>query len=206
MEKPAPTLVPIHDLLARRWSARAMDPEAPVTAEEILVLLEAARWAPSCYGEEPWRLVVCDRYRDQASWEAVQACLAEGNRAWARDAPVLILVAAALRFGDGRPNRWAAFDAGAACENLLLQATALGLVAHPMGGFDAEALRRALAVPEGHELLAVVAVGRPGDPGRLPEPLRERELASRRRQPPGSRCFAGRWGQPVEAIYPLPGG
>ena len=206
MDKPAPTLVPIHDLLARRWSARAIDPRAPVTEEEVLALLEAARWAPSCYGEEPWRLIVCDRQVEREPWEAALACLAEGNRVWARHAPVLILLATALHSGDGRPNRWAAFDAGAACENLLLQATALDLVAHPMGGFDAEALRRALAVPEGHDLLAVVAVGRPGDPSQLPEPLRERELASHRRQPPGSRCFAGRWGQPVEEAYPLPEG
>ncbi|RMD79011.1 MAG: nitroreductase [Gammaproteobacteria bacterium] len=202
MDKPASTSVPIHPLLAARWSPRAIDPEAPVGEAEVLALLEAARWAPSCYGEEPWRLVVCDRQRDRQAWEAAMATLAEGNRLWARHAPVLVLVAAAPRFTHkGKPNRWAAFDAGAACENLLLQATALGLAAHPMGGFDEEAARAALGVPEDHLLMAFVAVGRPGDPATLPEELRQRELAPRQRQPLGSRCYAGRWGRPADQVY-----
>jgi hypothetical protein len=64
LEKKATTSVPIHELLARRWSPRAFDPQKTVAREELAALLEAARWAPSCNGDEPWRYLIWDRGRD----------------------------------------------------------------------------------------------------------------------------------------------
>jgi len=146
-EKPASTEVPIAALLARRWSGRAFDPDRPVPREVLLALCEAARWAPSCYGDEPWRFVIWDRCAEPDNWARAFAALAEGNRAWARDAPILMLAAAATVFArDGRANRWGAYDTGAAGMSLCVQATESGLMIHQMGGFDPERLRLAFAI------------------------------------------------------------
>ena len=125
----------IHELLARRWSPRAFDPERPVSKLAIRTLLEAARVAPSCFNEQPWRFLVFDG-DDTEALEQARSCLSAGN-AWARRAPVLILSVAAERWSrDGSPNRWAEHDVGLASENLALQATSLGFAVHLMAGFD----------------------------------------------------------------------
>src|SRR5690349_12704693 len=108
MKKPAITQVPIHDLIANRWSGRAYDPAKPVSREQIITLLEAARWAPSCYGDQPWRFIVWDKNTDAASWQRGFECLAPGNQAWVQHAPVLLLTIADSLFNhNSQPNRWA---------------------------------------------------------------------------------------------------
>jgi nitroreductase len=90
LEKPAVTQVAIADLIARRWSPRAIDPDQPVSREHLLALLEAARWAPSCFGDQPWRYLVWDRFRDAAGWQQAFECLAEGNQGWVKNAPYVV--------------------------------------------------------------------------------------------------------------------
>jgi nitroreductase len=196
LEKPAITQSPIADLIARRWSPRAIDPDRAVSREHLLALLEAARWAPSCFGDQPWRYLVWDRFRDPAGWQQAFECLAEGNQGWVKNAPVLLLSLAAPNFGhNDKPNRWAQYDAGAASENLCLQATALGLVAHQMGGFDPDQARVRFHIPADHACMAMIAVGHPGSVEALPDALRERELAPRERKPLDRIAFEGGWGQ-----------
>ena len=190
---------PLAPLLAQRRSGRAYDPERPVARRQLLALLEAARWAPSCYGDEPWRYLVFERDRERRDWEEAVACLSDGNR-WAAQAPLLLLSVASGHFQrNGQPNRWAQHDTGAASENLCLQAVELGLMAHQMGGFDPERARRVFAIPESFTPMAMIAVGYALPPARIPEELRERESAPRRRAPLAERCFAGRWGRPFAA-------
>ena len=193
MEKPAPVESPVHDLIARRWSPRAFA-EQPVEPEKIRSLFEAARWAPSSNNEQPWRFLVATR--DQAAdHDRLFACLLEGNRKWAHRAPILILSVAGLNFeDDGKPNRHAYHDAGLALENLLLQATALGLAAHPMAGFDRDKARESCAIPRGFDPVAMIAVGYPGDSSLLPEYLREREFKPRERKPAEEFVFSSQWG------------
>lgn len=199
MDKHAQTSVPIHDLIAARWSPRALDPDAPLSPEQITALLEAARWAPSCFGDEPWRYVVCHRPDTPDAWQAALDCLAEKNQRWARNAPLLLVATAAAQFRkNGKPNRWGQYDSGAASENLCLQATALGLAAHQMGGFDADQAREAFAIPDGFTPMAFIAVGKPAPLDTLEEDFREAETAARRRSPLGEICFAGKWGQAVK--------
>ncbi len=199
LEKPAVTQVAIADLIARRWSPRAIDLDRPVSREHLLALLEAARWAPSCFGDQPWRYLVWDRFRDPAGWRQAFECLAEGNQAWVNNAPVLLLSMAAPNFGhNDKPNRWAQHDTGAASENLCLQAAALGLVAHQMGGFDAERAKSRFSIPADHVCLAMIAVGHPGPVEALPDALRERELAPRERNPLDRFVFEGGWGQELQ--------
>lgn len=196
MEKPADTQHPIHDLIKRRWSSRAFS-DQPIEAETLHMLFEAARWAPSSNNEQPWRFIVANKVND-TEWNRLLACLVEGNRKWAYRAPVLILSVASLNFqDDSTPNRHAFHDTGMAVENLVLQATALGLAAHQMAGFDVEKARADLKIPSGYEPVAVIAVGYPGDPASLPDRLRERELRPRSRQPISAWTFSGQWGDPL---------
>ena len=195
MEKPFPGEHPILDVLGRRWSPRAIDPQRPVPRETIRTLLEAARAAPSCFNEQPWRFLVIDG-QDRDALEGARSCLVAGN-AWARSAPVLLLSVAAEHWSkDGSRNRHAQHDVGLASENLAIQATALGLAVHFMAGFDVDRARQLFGIPEGFTPMAMIAVGHPGSAEALPQKLRERELAARERQPLEEIAFAGHWNRP----------
>lgn len=197
--KTANTSVPIHELLAKRWSPRAFDPAKPVAREELQALCEAARWAPSCYGDEPWRYVICDRTLDPAAWERAMACLSEKNARWARHAPVLMISVAAELFGrNGEPNRWGQYDTGAASENLCLQATALGLIVHQMGGFDAGRAREVFEIPDGFAPMAMMAVGHQAAPETLDEDFRKSEVGARSRSPVERCFFRATWGAGIQ--------
>jgi len=133
---------------------------------------------------------------DQADYDRLLQCLLEGNRAWAKYAPVLMLSVAKLRFEeDGEPNRHAFHDVGLAVENLVIQATALGLMVHQMAGFDIQKARETFEIPAGYEPVAAVAIGYPGDPAMLPDRERQRELGPHSRKPLQDSVFAGRWGR-----------
>jgi nitroreductase len=183
------------DLLLRsRWSPRAFD-DRPVTRAETLRLLEAARWAPSCANEQPWRFIVASR-GDAAAFERILACLVESNRRWADRASLLIVLVAKLTFDrNGAPNKYAQHDVGMALANLLLQATAMGIASHPMAGFDADATRVACQIPAGFDPVSVTALGYPGHPDTLADPYREREIASRQRLAVAQLAFSGTWGR-----------
>ncbi len=199
IEKTAVTQVAIADLIARRWSPRAIDPTRPVGREHVLALLEAARWAPSCFGDQPWRYLVWDRFRDADAWRQAFECLAEGNQAWAENAPILLLALAAPNFShNDQPNRWAQYDTGAAGENLCLQATALGLAAHQMGGFNEAQVKARFDIPADHVGMAMIAVGHPAPAETLPEALQARESAPRERRPLAQIAFEGRWGRGIQ--------
>ena len=198
MKKPATTQAPIHDLLAARWSGRAFDVNKPVSREQAISLLEAARWAPSCFGDQPWRFVVWNRSEDEAGWQRAFACLVPGNQDWVKNAQLLLLVTADTLFNhNGKPNRWGQYDTGAAAENLCLQAEAMGMMAHQMGGFDADKTRSEFGVPEQYIPMAMIAVGYPADPATFSDEIRERELAPRKRRELGELFFAGAWDKPV---------
>lgn len=198
MQKPAQTQQAIHDLIANRWSGRAYDANQAVSAAQVISLLEAARWAPSCFGDQPWRYVVCNKADNLQAWQAAFDCLVPGNQAWAVNAPVLLLICADTLFGhNDKPNKWAAYDTGAATENLCLQATALGLMAHQMGGFDADKARASFKVPERYQLLAMVSVGVQASESSLSGDALSRETAARSRKPLSELFFNGVWAQPV---------
>jgi len=177
----AETATPIHDLLAERWSPRSFDPQFVVPEEEITALLEAARWAPSAANLQSRRFVVARRGGE--AFQAVTDALAEGNRPWAPDASLFVVAIALTQDEQGAPHRWADYDAGQAMAHLTVQAHALGLHVHPMGGFDPEALALAFHLPEGAVPISVTAIGAVADADRLPERYRARETAPRTRLP-----------------------
>jgi len=194
----ATTSRPIHELLARRWSTRAFDAAKPVSREQLNSLLEAGRWAPSCNGDEPWRYLIWDRERDPEGFQKAFDCLSENNRKWVKNVPLLMLSCAGANFAaTGKPNRWTQHDTGAASVSIALQAEALGLMAHQMGGFDLEKARAAFGIPAEYTPMAMIAVGYPAAADILDDETKAKELRPRARKPLGERFFEGGWGKGI---------
>ena len=189
---------PILPVMAERWSPYAYDPR-PVEREKLLSCLEAARWAPSSYNEQPWTFILAQR-ADQAAFAQALDCLVEGNRAWAKNVGVLMLTVVARNFvKNGKPNKAAEHDLGLAAGNMVLQATALGLQGHQMIGVEPAKVRAAYKVPEGFDPHTGIALGYPAavQPGTT-DPLGQRDLAPRTRKPLSEIVIAGTWGQPAK--------
>lgn len=192
MEKKAPTDVPILDVLSRRYSPRAFA-ERTVNDQDLHTLFEAARWAPSCFNEQPWRFIVASRDR-QDEFDKMRDCLLGNNREWTERAGALAIIVASMRFShNGKSNRHAWYDTGAAVAMLTVQATSMDIFAHQMAGFDAGKAREQYAIPEQFEPIAALALGYLGDPTHLSEPLRAREMAQRTRRPRSAFVYAGSW-------------
>jgi nitroreductase len=185
---------PVHDLILQRWSPRAFA-ETPVSDADLKTVFEAASWAASSYNEQPWRFVV-GRRGDEV-WQNIFKALMPMNQLWAKSVPVLYATFAKKTFShNGSPNGVAVHDVGAASANASLQATALGLHTHGMAGFDRDALRAAIGLPEDFEPVACWALGYLGDPESLPENFKPMELAARQRKPLGEVVF-GAWSEPA---------
>ena len=168
------------------FDARAVEPE------KLGSLFEAARWAPSCFNEQPWAFLFATS-DDADGFAKLGACLMDGN-SWARQAPVLVLTVAKTTFArNGKSNRHAQHDVGLATQNFALQAEALGLVMHQMAGFDSAKAIEDLGIPEGCEPMAMIALGYPGDPSTLEAEMQKREVAPRERKSLDSFIFGAIW-------------
>jgi nitroreductase len=178
----------IHELIQSRWSPREFT-DRPVEPEKLRILFEAARWAASCFNEQPWRFILATR-AEPGQFEKVLGLLMEKNQQWAKSAY-------ALGFSTGKkifthnavPNRFGLHDTGAATANLATQATALGLRAHFMGGFDAQRARAEFHVPEDFEIGAAFAIGYIDEAGTMPAPRTRKAL--------DEIVFSGDWGVPA---------
>jgi nitroreductase len=199
IKKQAITDLPINDLSKNRWSPRAFDPNRPVSHNQLLTLAEAARWTQSCYNEQPWRFIICDRNTDIEAYNKLLGCLVEFNQAWASNAPVLIAVISYTKFSmNGDYNRWSQYDCGAAAASLCYEAVHQGLVAHQMGGFDEKKLAKEFDLPPDHIPMAVIAVGYQGELADLKEQFHESELAERKRRPLQEDFFLSSWGNGIK--------
>jgi len=167
--------------IAHRWSPRSFK-ETPVSEHNLKLILEAAQWAASSSNLQPWRFLV--GVKGSETHRKIRETLTGFNQLWAGKPHILILGFALLKDNEGNSNRYATYDLGQAAVSLILQATALGLATHSMGGFDNEAARRAFSLTDDHALGSVIAIGHQDEPDALPnDPLREREIAPRQRKP-----------------------
>lgn len=198
--KPADTAEKIATILAERWSGRAYDINTPVTDEQVVALCEAARWAPSCFGDQPWRFLVCNRHSNETQWQKALDCLVPGNQDWAKNASVLIVAASVSHFShNDKPNRWVGFDTGAAAISLCLQATEMGLMSHQMGGFDGDKVKATFNIPEDVQLWSMIAIGHPAALDSLSQEQLDRELNNRERRPLSEQFYQGDWNNPIES-------
>jgi nitroreductase len=172
---------PILDLIKNRKSSRAFSKQ-PIAAEKINSLFEATRWAPSSTNEQPWIYIYATHDQTEL-WDKLFNCLNDGNKIWAKDAPLLILSLARKNFSRYTgANAHAMYDLGGANSFLTLQAVELGLQVRQMAGFNHQKTIDEIRIPiETHEVGVFIAVGYPGDPQALPENLKVRELAPRER-------------------------
>jgi nitroreductase len=188
---------PIEKLFLERWSPRAFTGE-PIPDETLASIFEAARWAPSSYNSQPWRFIYARR--DTPGWDKFLGLLVEFNQGWAKNAAALVIVVSKTTMQppgapEPKPSHSHSFDAGAAWQNLALQATALGWHTHGMVGFDMPRAAAELGVPEGYRVEAAIAIGKQGDKSMLPAFLQEREAPSGR-EPVSAFAFEG--GFPAE--------
>ena len=170
---------PINPLILNRWSPRSMTGEA-LNDDDIMSLFEAARWAPSSYNNQPWRFIYAKRNTEH--WDRFFNLLAEGNKNWTKNAALLVVVISRKNFEfNEKPAITHQFDAGSACENLALEASSRGIVAHGMQGFDYEKAGVDLGVPHDFEVMAMIAIGKKGPIEILPPELQEKEKLTDRK-------------------------
>lgn len=180
--KEARTQHDVLPLIRKRFSPRAFTAEG-LSDDEVLTLIEAASWAPSSMNEQPWRFRYA--HRGSAGFEGLQATFSMGNQPWAPNAAAVIAISSMKHHARNHvPNATWAFDTGLAVGNLLVQATAMGIYGHLLGGFDHAAARTALGIdPATEELICLLVLGRLGEAETLPEPYLTRERTARSRKP-----------------------
>lgn len=192
--KHAPAIDGVLDIFLARWSPRSFTDRA-VSSVDLKRIFEAARWMPSSSNEQPWRFIVGIKGTD--TFDKIVSALGGFNQVWAPRAPVLILGVARKHFvKNDAPNHYALFDLGSATGAITLEAEALGIATHQMGGFDHETARKALGIPENFAIGSVIALGYAGDPATLPEPYAKMETSPRSRKPLGEVALSA-WEEPL---------
>lgn len=188
----------INKLIAERWSPRIFDPNKFITKEQIKKICEAARWAPSCANEQPYRYIIWNKKTNKIDFEKAFETLDKGNKDWVINCPIIILALANSKFSNGSINNWAEYDTGAASENICLQATDLGLHAHQMAGFDNNKISLLFNIPPTFKPMAMIAIGYKSDDFDLvPSKVQSQEQSDRKRKPIGNNFYDSKWNNPI---------
>ena len=180
----------ILEIIQERWSPYVFSP-APVEGFKLKAMFEAAGYAPSCNNEQPWLFVYTTRQEEKTFSDYI-GFLNESNRIWAREAYAIVISMARTKFSrNDKINRYAFHDTGMAVTNLLLQALAMDLYVHQMGGFSLEMVKEYFRLDESIEPVAVMAVGYLGDGYSLPPELLKRDEKRRARKSVNEYTFKG---------------
>ena len=194
MIKKANTDYPIHELIENRWSPYKFLPDRKVPREDLLSLLEAARWAPSSYNEQPWRFIVAPK-EQTGEFEKLLSCLVKANQEWAKNSSILMLGITHLTFDrNGRENKAAMHDLGAAVSHLSFEATTRGISVHQMIGIEPQKAREIYAIPEDYEVLIAFAIGYPDLNETTTDSLAVRDRTPRERKSISEVVFNKEWG------------
>jgi len=170
---------PPHSLIYHRWSPRSMSGEK-ITQEELLHLIEAARWAPSASNNQPWIFIYA--HRETPEWDTLFELLLPSNQIWVKNGAVLLLLISKNHFyHNGKSSRTHSFDTGAAWMALALQGSFLGYVVHGMEGFNYEKATKNLQIPEGYTVEAMIVVGKKAPKEKLPPDFQSKEFPSSRK-------------------------
>jgi len=178
--------------ITERRARRALSPE-PIAAEVRDRLLQAATMAPSCMNKQPWRFIAVEGEETLAK---LKGSLTEFNY-WGKPAPLIFAVATKVEWDCRNDNErdYAYFGTGMAAMNLMTQATAEGLYAHPIAGFNPVLAKEALGIPEDVVLLTLIICGRPGDASALNEKHQQSEVSERRRKDMDRVTAVDRWNE-----------
>ncbi len=166
-----------------------------VEDDKVDALVEAVRLSASCNNNQPWRIVIC---KGKEALAAVKSALSKGN-VWATRAPVIMVVSAKPVDDCQLPDRrdYFLFSSGLAIGQLEMRATELGLIAHPIAGFDPLKAKEVLGIPEEYVVITFVIIGYPGsDNSLLSDKQKAIELARPDRKPIGENFFVDKWGTP----------
>ncbi len=171
----------IVEYIADRWSPRAFDAAKKIENNTVMSLLEAARWAPSAFNEQPWRFMV--GHRGDKTFDKILSTLIEWNRQWAAAASVLVLNMGKKTFAkNGKQNVTFKYDVGQAVAFMLIEAMHQGIISHEMSGFDNAEASRLFAIPDDFQPISVTAFGYFGNTDGLPEDMRKVEVSNRSRK------------------------
>lgn len=185
----SPSILP---LFTQRHSGRDYDATRSISSDQIRLLAEAARSAPSSYNEQPWSFIICNRATDPKAYFKALECLVEFNQNWAKNAPVLIIICANRQSTKTKQtNSWGIYDTGAAAICMALEAAAMGLMAHQMGGFDEVKIQREFNIPPEYRPMAVMAIGYESAQAAISVPPKDR-------RPLQENFFVGTWGKGLE--------
>jgi nitroreductase len=188
----------IKETALNRYSPYAFS-GAPIANDDLRDLFEAARWAPSCYNEQPWRFIVGRKGED--IYDEILSTLVDANAAWAQKAPVLVIAVASTSFErNGKENRHARYDLGQAVATLSLVAWSKGIALHQMAGFSTEEAAKRLQLPDGIEAVTAIAIGHPADLDSLDDESRQKEQRPRNRRELSETVFNGPYGAPADFI------
>ena len=186
----------VREAIQKRRASRKFDTR-PIEEDKLMLLIEAMRLSPSCNNNQPWRVVVA---KDRESLEKIKVALPKGN-AYAKNAPLIFAVCGKLEDDCHLSDRrdYFLFGCGLAVGELMLQATELGLIAHPIAGYDPLMIKKNLNIPDDHVLITLVNLGYPGtDASTLSEKQLEAEVKRPERKPIGDNFFKGSWGNPLD--------
>jgi nitroreductase len=179
------------EIIQQRHSGYEFDPSRHIDPSLLVKLAEASRFSPSSYNEQPWNFIFCDRTSTPEAYLKALNTLVGGNEDWARQAPLLVVVASKTQFSrNQKPNIWDKFDTGAAVMSFCYRATSLGLMTHEIGGFEANEIKKEFAIPQGYEPIVVIAVG-------YETPEEEEIPHEKDRLDLNENFFLGEWGLPL---------
>lgn len=187
----------VQDAIRTRRAKRTIGTR-PVEPEKVAALVEAMRLSASCNNNQPWRVVVC---RTSESLAKARSALSKGN-VWASRAPVIMVVASRPEddcHGLSDRREYFLFGCGLAVGQMLLQAIELGMMAHPIAGYDPLQLKKELGIPDDHIVITMVIIGYlDGDASLMSEKQRASEPVRPERKPTGENFFEGMWGAPLQ--------
>jgi nitroreductase len=182
------------EIVAERWSPRAFS-ERPVEPERLRSILEAGRWAESCFNDQPWSFIVATKENPEEHQRLLELLVGKNQR-WAHTAPVLMVSVARTTFSrTGKPNRHALHDVGLAVQNMILQAMSYGIYTHQMAGIQKQKIEESYGIPEGHDAVAGIAMGYLGSPEQLGDEFQDGERSPRTRKERSEFVFSGAFGQ-----------
>ncbi len=173
---------PIDKIFIDRWSPRSLSPD--LSEKELMILFEAARWAPSSSNLQPWRFLYAKNGTKE--WNIFYDLLIDFNKIWCRSSAYLIVLISKKNFKDEKgevvPDQLHSFGAGSAFMSLALQARIKGLVAHGMAGFDYDKAKKVLGIPDNYHIECMIAVGKQGEIEKsIPERMQKSEKPNQRR-------------------------